>query len=467
MKRAKSHQRKLALQSTEEKEICPLVIKLVLSPTTIALPSQMSIECDALIERSARRAVGFSADRSDAIWTFGSHANASSPPSLRSRAKAWIEAVWDHLACRSWSSNSADLCQIALRSTARGQRHIFRHNTLLQAIDLCFLPLVRHLGPCCDHALLSNSQFMRSLCLATSVVVFDVLGNFLIAGEEPVELLLVDVEAGETLVHAPSHTIEALAFAVEIDGRLVGSDAVCIRSDSETLGQTFSALQAVSRRCGHRGSGGADRKHILCFIEEERINTPVAGGETLLRLVRLSGRRGAFHCSLIKRFAVACCAALCSTAFLARDRDPVFETCRCGLEHLSALRRCCYWESHCDLDSCLFGTGCESRRSIACQWCCGRICDEIECGNVLMTAMIYGIPQDHRLCGRPAEIRYTASGFTFCPLHVVGFSGFVAGVATPDLNFGLPKANKPLRKCEFNIITCSWVLIGLHRATCG
>jgi hypothetical protein len=361
MKRAKSHQRKLALQSTEEKEICPFVIKLVMSPTTIALPIWMFIGCIALIERSARRAVGFSAVRFGAIWTSCSYANASSLPSLRSRAKSWIEAVWNHLACRSWSSNSADLCQIALRSTARGQRHIFRHNTLLQAIGVCFLPLVRHLGPCCDHALLSKSQFACSLCLAISVVVFDVLGNFSIADEEPVELLLVDGEAGETLIHAPSHTIEALAFAVGIGGRLVGSNAVCIGSDSETLGQTFSTLQVVSRRCEHRGSGGAGRKHILFFLEEERINTPVAGGETLLRLVRLRGRRGAFHCRLIKRFAVACCAAFCSTAFLARDREPVFETCRCALEHRRALRRCCYWENHGDLDSCLFGIGCEGQ----------------------------------------------------------------------------------------------------------
>jgi hypothetical protein len=455
MKRAKSHRRKLALQSTEDKEICPFVIILVPPPTTIALPLWMSIGCIALIERSAGQAVSFHAVRFDAIWTFGSHANAFSPPSLRSRAKAWIEAVWNHLACRSWSSNSADLCQIAFRSTARRQRHIFRHNTLLQAIGLCFLPLVRNLGPCCDHALLSNCQFARSLCLAISIVVFDVLGNFLIAGEEPVELLLVDVEAGETLIHAPSHTIEALAFAVGIGGHLIGSNAVCVWSDLETLGQTFSTLQVVSRRCEHCGSSGAGRKQMLCFPEEERINTPVAGGETLLRLVRLGGRRGAFHCRLIKRFAVACFAALCSTAFLARDRGPVFETCRCALEHLRALRRCCCRRSHCDLDYCLFEMGRENRRSITCQWCCGRICDELECENVPMRAMVNGIPQDYGLSARPEKIRYTASGFTFCHLHVVRFSGFVAGVATPDLNFGLPKTDKPFRDCEFHITTRS------------
>jgi hypothetical protein len=61
-----------------------------------------------------------------------------------------------------------------------------------------------------------------------------------------------------------------------------------------------------------------------------------------------------------------------------------------------------------------------------------RIRDELECGDVLMTAMIYGIPQDRRLCGRPAETRYAASGFTSCPLDVVRFSGSVAGVATPE-----------------------------------
>lgn len=68
MKRAKTHQRKPALQSTEDKEICPFVIKLVPPPTTIASPSWMSIERIALVERSARRAVGFSAVPS--IWTF-------------------------------------------------------------------------------------------------------------------------------------------------------------------------------------------------------------------------------------------------------------------------------------------------------------------------------------------------------------------------------------------------------------
>jgi hypothetical protein len=100
---------------------------------------------------------------------------------------------------------------------------------------------------------------------------------------------------------------------------------------------------------------------------------------------------------------------------------------------------------------------CESRRVITCQWCCGLIYDELEYGEFPTRAIIYGMALDYLLLPRPAKTRYEVSGFTFCPLDIFRFSRFVAGVATYDLNSGLPKADEPLRQRILIVIRFHWL----------